>query len=108
MQRDGGKNRYLYELLSKTAEEIVSKLGMYHETTPLSAQGKRSWQRLQSGIVRVNCVDCLDRTHVLQFFVGLEVLEHQLAALKVLAPRVGGQRVLEVDSIVSGILENSE
>ena len=27
--------------------------------------------KLQSGVARVNCVDCLDRTHVLQFFIGI-------------------------------------
>ena len=49
--------------------------------------------------MRTNCVDCLDRTNVLQFFVGLEVLKQQLTALKLLPePR------LDFDSQVVAVL----
>ncbi|KAF8820013.1 SacI domain-containing protein, partial [Cardiosporidium cionae] len=37
--------------------------------------------RVQNGIIRTNCVDCLDRTNVAQFFMGREALIHQLAIL---------------------------
>ncbi|XP_053612793.1 polyphosphoinositide phosphatase [Plodia interpunctella] len=37
--------------------------------------------RLQTGLVRVNCVDCLDRTNTAQFAIGKCVLAHQLHAL---------------------------
>ncbi|KAL3320278.1 phosphatidylinositol-3,5-bisphosphate 5-phosphatase [Cichlidogyrus casuarinus] len=37
---------------------------------------------IQCGVVRVNCVDCLDRTNTGQFVVGQAALAHQLAALK--------------------------
>ena len=33
---------------------------------------------LQSGVLRVNCIDCLDRTNVAQFYMGLHVLGRQL------------------------------
>ena len=33
---------------------------------------------LQSGVLRVNCIDCLDRTNVAQFYMGLHVLGKQL------------------------------
>ena len=36
---------------------------------------------LQRGVVRVNCVDCLDRTNVAQYYVGAHVLGKQLHAL---------------------------
>ncbi|KFM27909.1 Polyphosphoinositide phosphatase [Auxenochlorella protothecoides] len=37
--------------------------------------------RLQSGVLRTNCIDCLDRTNLAQFAAGLSALGRQLAAL---------------------------
>ncbi|CAI5519407.1 unnamed protein product, partial [Closterium sp. Naga37s-1] len=37
--------------------------------------------QLQHGIVRTNCLDCLDRTNVAQFVIGREALAHQLHSL---------------------------
>ncbi|KAK6911811.1 SAC domain, partial [Dillenia turbinata] len=36
---------------------------------------------LQKGVLRTNCIDCLDRTNVAQFAYGLVALGHQLHAL---------------------------
>ena len=36
---------------------------------------------LQMGVVRTNCVDCLDRTNTAQFALGKCVLAHQVSAL---------------------------
>ncbi|XP_078245055.1 synaptojanin-1 isoform X24 [Pogona vitticeps] len=38
-------------------------------------------QRTQSGTIRTNCLDCLDRTNSVQAFVGLEMLTKQLEVL---------------------------
>lgn len=35
----------------------------------------------QKGVLRTNCIDCLDRTNVAQFVLGLHALEAQLHAL---------------------------
>lgn len=35
----------------------------------------------QTGTFRTNCLDCLDRTNCVQTFIGLEVLESQIACL---------------------------
>lgn len=35
----------------------------------------------QNGVLRTNCIDCLDRTNVAQFAYGLAALGHQLHAL---------------------------
>ncbi len=43
--------------------------------------GGRGGARTQRGILRTNCVDCLDRTNVAQLTVGLYALGEQLAAL---------------------------
>jgi len=36
---------------------------------------------LQQGILRTNCVDCLDRTNAAQFAIAKRALGHQLHAL---------------------------
>ncbi|XP_047986430.1 polyphosphoinositide phosphatase [Leguminivora glycinivorella] len=56
--------------------------------------------RLQTGIVRVNCVDCLDRTNTAQFAIGKVVLAHQLYALGLI-----GSPVVEFDSDCARLLE---
>ncbi|KAG2712714.1 hypothetical protein I3760_04G138900 [Carya illinoinensis] len=38
---------------------------------------------LQKGVLRTNCIDCLDRTNVAQYAYGLAALAHQLHALGV-------------------------
>ena len=44
----------------------------------------------QTGILRTNCIDCLDRTNAAQFIVGKCALGHQLFALGVItSPSVG-------------------
>lgn len=40
--------------------------------------------RLQTGVVRSNCVDCIDRTNTAQFSLGICAFRHQLYALGVL------------------------
>lgn len=40
--------------------------------------------RLQNGIVRTNCIDCLDRTNAAQFVIGKKALGHQLFTLGVI------------------------
>lgn len=38
---------------------------------------------VQKGVLRTNCIDCLDRTNVAQYAYGLAALGHQLRALGV-------------------------
>ena len=40
--------------------------------------------RSQTGIIRVNCVDCLDRTNTAQFIIGKVALGYQLYVLGLL------------------------
>ncbi|XP_074280812.1 phosphoinositide phosphatase SAC4-like [Silene latifolia] len=43
----------------------------------------------QNGVLRTNCIDCLDRTNVAQFAYGLAALGHQLHALDMVdIPRI--------------------
>lgn len=59
--------------LAKFAENFVQKTGLFvKDTNDVS---------FQNGIVRVNCVDCLDRTNTAQFAIGKTALAHQLHRL---------------------------
>eukprot|EP00835_Amoeboradix_gromovi_P004001 NODE_289_length_11662_cov_0.555133.p2 type:complete len:763 gc:universal NODE_289_length_11662_cov_0.555133:2580-292(-) len=40
--------------------------------------------KIQSGIIRVSCIDCLDRTNAAQFFIGKTALGHQLHELNII------------------------
>ena len=55
---------------------------------------------LQTGIIRTNCVDCLDRTNTAQFAIGKCALGYQLCALGVLQ-----SQKLEFDSDCVRMLE---
>ncbi|WIA32520.1 hypothetical protein OEZ86_003334 [Tetradesmus obliquus] len=46
--------------------------------------------KLQRGVLRTNCIDCLDRTNVAQFAYGLAAFGAQLAALGALGEEEGG------------------
>lgn len=49
----------------------------------------RSWSskpmKLQKGVLRANCIDCLDRTNISQYLFGVMALGYQLCALGLLA-----------------------
>lgn len=61
-----------------SAENLVSN-GNYVIKQPM----------FQSGVLRTNCIDCLDRTNVAQYAYGLAALGHQLHALEILdSPKI--------------------
>jgi len=49
-----------------------------------AASTDRDWkreQRFQSGVLRTNCIDCIDRTNVAQYAFGLAAIGRQLHAV---------------------------
>ncbi|CAB3377732.1 Hypothetical predicted protein [Cloeon dipterum] len=67
-----------------TSNEVNGKIGPYQELLGNLGQpggGLFGKGRLQCGVVRVNCVDCLDRTNTAQFALGRSALGLQLCAL---------------------------
>nr|XP_037282009.1 polyphosphoinositide phosphatase-like [Rhipicephalus microplus] len=80
--------------LSDIAHHILRKTGIFHThgsqvgplPTPYTLGGAMTTYgaRLQTGVARVNCVDCLDRTNTAQFALGKCALAFQLNALGVL------------------------
>ncbi|SCV68789.1 BQ2448_910 [Microbotryum intermedium] len=86
-------------VLEDIAEESLAKTKFFH-TGPEPTWFKihpdashpmeyRSTPLLQSGVVRTNCIDCLDRTNAAQFVIAKAALGHQLHALGIIDyPRV--------------------
>jgi len=95
--------------LGDIAYRAVKKVGIFHNRATSYLQQSRggrqdrelldSWRdrvgrdagniMKQTGIIRTNCVDCLDRTNTAQFSIGLCALGFQLHALGVLeVPRL--------------------
>ncbi|KAM0681455.1 hypothetical protein GINT2_000657 [Glugoides intestinalis] len=44
-----------------------------------ASAGFTSVERAQEKVIRTNCIDCLDRTNLMQYFIGRSALEIQLA-----------------------------
>lgn len=49
----------------------------------LSAFGYFDFETFQSGVIRTNCIDCLDRTNIAQFIIGRVVFGRQIARFDV-------------------------
>ncbi|XP_064473715.1 polyphosphoinositide phosphatase-like [Ornithodoros turicata] len=87
------KKSNVMDKLSDISYYILHKTGIFHtrgrQCPPpphYSLGGKMTLQgaRLQTGVARVNCVDCLDRTNTAQFALGKCALAFQLNALGVI------------------------
>ncbi|XP_039432088.1 polyphosphoinositide phosphatase [Culex pipiens pallens] len=81
------------ESLAKYAENVIQLTGTFY-------LDDKEIHR-QTGLVRVNCVDCLDRTNTAQFAIGKCVLAHQLYEMGFLK-----ERRLEFESDCVTMLEN--
>jgi hypothetical protein len=66
-------------ILESIAEEVVTTTGFFHNGDGIATQ-----PRVQNGVARTNCIDCLDRTNAAQFVIGKRALGHQLHALGIL------------------------
>ncbi|KAL5107492.1 Polyphosphoinositide phosphatase [Taenia crassiceps] len=99
--------------LKVIAEECVRRTGLFFSVGHPTASTREEYiQRTrlhmgsglcprQQGIVRTNCVDCLDRTNTAQFVVGHVAVGYQLRALGLLArPKIS------FDSIISRLLRD--
>ncbi|XP_032132890.1 synaptojanin-1 isoform X3 [Sapajus apella] len=69
----GGKAEKLHSVLKPQVQKFLDYGFFYFNGSEV--------QRSQSGTVRTNCLDCLDRTNSVQAFLGLEMLAKQLEAL---------------------------
>lgn len=65
--------------LEAIAEDILPKTGFFQNGNDAS-----SGLKLQNGVARTNCIDCLDRTNAAQFVIGKKAFGYQLQALGVI------------------------
>lgn len=67
------------QTLEDIAEDVVVTTGFFQ-----NGDGVINPTRVQNGVARTNCIDCLDRTNAAQFVIGKRALGHQLHALGIL------------------------
>lgn len=65
--------------LESIAEDVMGQTGFFRNGASGSSE-----LRMQTGIARTNCIDCLDRTNAAQFVIGKRALGHQLHALGII------------------------
>lgn len=72
-------NQDVIQTLEDIAEGVVMTTGFFQ-----NGDGVINPTRVQNGVARTNCIDCLDRTNAAQFVIGKRALGHQLHALGIL------------------------
>ncbi|CAO1341880.1 unnamed protein product [Diamesa tonsa] len=70
MARKNRSDKNVMESLAVIAESVIQQTGMFYKDNNETVY--------QTGIIRTNCVDCLDRTNTAQFAMGKCALAHQL------------------------------
>ncbi|XP_057176713.1 synaptojanin-1 isoform X3 [Triplophysa rosa] len=68
----GGKTEKLNTVLKPQISKFLEECGFF------SYSAESAIKRCQSGSIRSNCLDCLDRTNSVQAFIALEMLPQQL------------------------------
>lgn len=81
------------EFLETYAAASVGRTGIFHNASTFKTT------KIQEGICRSNCIDCLDRTNAAQFVVGKRALGVQLKELGIIE-----DSYLEYDSDIVNIL----
>ena len=80
------------QLLLDQLKDGLTSGGYYHSIDmPGSGSGDVDVRSKQSAVVRTNCMDCLDRTNVIQSMLGRWTLTRQLIDLGVLRPGESAQ-----------------
>ncbi|XP_007943488.1 synaptojanin-2 [Orycteropus afer afer] len=67
--------------LEKLENLLRPQLKLHWEEFGVFTKGENVSPRSQKGTLRMNCLDCLDRTNTVQCFIALEVLHLQLESL---------------------------
>ncbi|XP_063131788.1 synaptojanin-2 isoform X13 [Rattus norvegicus] len=67
--------------LEKLENLLRPQLKLHWDDFGVFAKGENVSPRFQKGTLRMNCLDCLDRTNTVQCFIALEVLHLQLESL---------------------------
>ncbi|CCE86927.1 Piso0_005450 [Millerozyma farinosa CBS 7064] len=75
MSKHSKKHLDVIKPLQNIALQSIDQIGFFHNGTDLAST------KIQKGIIRTNCIDCLDRTNAAQFIICKEALSHQLSSL---------------------------
>lgn len=94
MSKHSKKNLDVIQPLQKIAIDAIDQIGFFHNGTDLAST------KIQKGIIRTNCIDCLDRTNAAQFIICKEALSYQLYGLGVISKSTN----LDYDSDLINIL----
>lgn len=73
------RDQDVIEILEDIAGDIIPRVGFFK-----NGDDPESGLRLQNGVARTNCIDCLDRTNAAQFVIGKRALGYQLHALGII------------------------
>ncbi|XP_021093636.1 synaptojanin-2 isoform X4 [Heterocephalus glaber] len=68
--------------LEKLENLLRPHLKLHWDDFDVFTKGENVSPRFQKGTLRMNCLDCLDRTNTVQSFIALEVLHLQLESLR--------------------------
>ncbi|KAG0262163.1 phosphatidylinositol-3,5-bisphosphate 5-phosphatase [Mortierella polycephala] len=87
------QNENVISVLEIIAERTFARTGFFHSgynqndrENHRDVDGQEStWSGFQNGVVRTNCIDCLDRTNAAQFVIAKCALGHQLHSLGLIA-----------------------
>ena len=66
----------------KNIDRLDRKVAKYAEQLDFFHKAGPSVTKKQTGVIRTNCTDCLDRTNAVQAHIGVKILTHQLARMK--------------------------
>lgn len=69
-----GHKENLDRLFSNDLEKYCDQFGFFHAE-------KGEIMQLQRGVIRTNCLDCLDRTNSMQTYIGLKMLQKLVKSL---------------------------
>ena len=91
---NGGWNKL--NVLLELLEDDMERHG-YFSARPTSQDGSFKILRIQEGVIRTNCMDCLDRTNVVQSLFARKLLFRQLQQ----RPTSGKQRNLALEYVIA-------
>lgn len=94
MSKHSKKNMDVIGPLQNIAKEALNSIGFFHNGRTMEET------KLQRGVIRTNCIDCLDRTNAAQFIICKEALSLQLQSLGF----VTSSKSLDYDSDLINIL----
>lgn len=94
MSKHSKKNADVIGPLETLAKSSISKTGFFHNGRTIKET------KIQKGVIRTNCIDCLDRTNAAQFIICKEALSQQLKSLGFLT----SSATLDYDSDLINIL----